>query len=113
MNIVIYTRVSTVEQAELNKSLKNQEDACRLYASKKPDWNVAKVYTEKGESAKTTDRTELKEMLTYCRKNYKSVDAVMVWKLDRLARKTEDHIALANIFAKLNIQLVSATEALE
>ena len=39
----------------MNKSLKNQEDACKLYASKKPDWNVVKVFTEKGESAKTTD----------------------------------------------------------
>lgn len=113
MNAVIYTRVSTVEQAEMNKSLDNQEKACRDYAARLPDVRVAEVFTEEGESAKTADRTQLKRLLIYCTENQKNVSDVIVWKLDRLARRTEDHIALANIFMKLGIRLHSATELLE
>ena len=114
MNAVIYTRVSTVEQVEMNKSLDNQEQACRAYAAKQPNIDkVCEVFTEEGESAKTADRTQLKLLLRYCADNQKVVSDVIVWKLDRLARRTEDHIALANIFMKLGIRLHSATEVLE
>ncbi len=62
MKAVIYTRVSTVEQAEMNKSLDNQEEACRTYAAKQ-NLDVLKVFKEEGESAKTADRTQLKELV--------------------------------------------------
>lgn len=62
MNAIIYIRVSTTEQAELGYSLKAQEQLCIDYAIRN-NYEVLKVFTEKGESAKTTNRTELKSML--------------------------------------------------
>lgn len=64
MNAIIYTRVSTAEQVE-GYSLKSQEELCMEYAIRHK-YNVLKVFIEKGESAKTTDRTELKSLLGAC-----------------------------------------------
>ncbi len=113
MKAVIYTRVSTVEQAEMNKSLEMQEKACRDFVAKSLNATVERVFIEEGESAKTADRTQLKELISYCMEHKGEIKYVVVWKLDRLARKTEDHIALVNIFMKLGIRLCSATELLE
>jgi site-specific DNA recombinase len=65
MKAVIYTRVSTLEQAESNKSLDTQEKDCRSFAARK-NIDVEKVFEERGESAKTADRTELKALLRFC-----------------------------------------------
>ena len=113
MKVVIYTRVSTVEQAEKNKSLEVQENACRDYVAKHNLGDVVEVYKEEGESAKTANRTQLNKMLRELAGDHKDVRHLIVFKLDRLARKTEDHIALANIFIKLGVKLHSATEVLE
>ena len=112
MNTVIYTRVSTKEQAENNKSLDMQKDACKDYAAHK-NIDVVKIFIEQGESAKTADRTELQKMLRYCADRKNKVQNVIVWKLDRLARKTEDHLALTSMFAKYGARLHSATEPIE
>jgi DNA invertase Pin-like site-specific DNA recombinase len=112
MSSIIYTRVSTQEQADNNKSLDNQRDACKDYAAKK-NLDVMKVFVEEGESAKTADRTKLKELLNYMRDNKGLVKNVIVWKVDRLARKTEDHLMLTGLFAKMGARLHSVTEPLE
>ncbi|HEY1644867.1 MAG TPA: recombinase family protein [Candidatus Saccharimonadales bacterium] len=73
---VIYTRVSSDEQVD-NMSLGNQEEACRNFvANQQGDLKVAKVFVEQGESAKSADRTKLKEMLEYCRQNRHTVALV-------------------------------------
>ena len=55
MKAVIYCRVSSKEQVD-NFSLPTQEAACRDYCSRN-EWSVAEVFIERGESAKTADRT--------------------------------------------------------
>lgn len=112
MEAVVYTRVSTLEQAENNKSLDNQQQACRDYAARL-NLDVIKVFTEQGESAKTADRTQLKAMIEYMGANKGRVKNVIVWKVDRLARKTEDHLMLTGLFAKMGARLHSVTEPLE
>ncbi len=106
---VIYTRVSTTEQANQGYSLQRQKKECLEFA-KKNGYEVVEVFEERGESAKTTDRTELKAMLNYCSLNKKEIDAVIVWKSDRLSRNFDDHYALATIFAGLSINILFATE---
>ena len=61
---VIYCRVSTKEQTE-NLSLPTQKRACEEYCLRE-GWEVARVFVEEGESARSADRTQLKELLTYC-----------------------------------------------
>ena len=110
-NAVIYVRVSSKEQLE-GSSLETQEKICRDYASHN-EYDVMKVFVEKGESAKTTDRTELQLLLEYIAKNYKYLNAIIVYKIDRLARNTLDHAMLKVGFSKYGIKLISATEHLE
>ena len=107
---VIYTRVSSEEQVD-NMSLGNQEDSCRDFVARQQgDLKVDRVFTEEGESAKSADRTKLKEMLEYCRENKHKVGHVVVYKLDRFARSVQDHMALQAILKKMDIILWSATE---
>lgn len=108
-NALIYTRVSTKEQAEGGYSLSNQDKECKKFAIDN-NYSILNVYEERGESAKTTDRTELQKLMKYCFQNKKDIDVLIVWKLDRLARNMEDFYSLTNYFNKLNIRVLSATE---
>ena len=108
-NAIIYTRVSTKEQAEGGYSLSNQDKECKKFAIDNK-FSILKVYEERGESAKTTDRTELQHLMRYCTQNKKEIDALIIWKFDRLARNMKDFYFLNNYFNSLNIKVLSATE---
>ncbi|MCL4415907.1 MAG: recombinase family protein, partial [Actinobacteria bacterium] len=89
---VIYIRVSSEEQVE-NFSLKTQEEICRRDAKYK-GYEIDQVFREEGKSAKTIlGRPELLKMLDYCRKNKKDIQAVYVYRLDRLSRQTSDYFS--------------------
>ena len=105
---VIYTRVSTKEQVE-NLSLGVQERVCRDYAGRE-GLEVARVFREEGESAKTADRTELQVLLAYCRTHKATVGFVVVHSLSRFSRDTRAHHALVGLLAGWGIALRSATE---
>lgn len=81
---VIYCRVSTKHQVDEGNSLSTQERLCREYALKQ-GYEVAAVYIEKGESAKTKDRTELQKMMSFCAIKKNNVSYVVVYKLDRFS----------------------------
>lgn len=107
--VIIYTRVSTTEQANKGFSLAKQKEDCITFA-KKQGFEVVKIFEERGESAKTTDRKELQSLLKYCTENRKQINALIVWKFDRLSRNVEDHYSLMAIFNKFSIEILSATE---
>jgi len=106
---VIYTRVSSVEQVENGGSLDTQERICKAYA-KDNGITVKELFTEKGESAKTANRTELKKMIDYCTKHQKEVDAVIIYKVDRLARDVGDYFSIMKTLNSKGIVILSVTE---
>ena len=108
---VLYLRVSSKEQME-GSSIETQERICTDYALRN-EYEIDRIFTEKGESAKTADRTELKALLDYVSKYSKNLEAAIIYKIDRLARNTLDHAQLKLFFNKFGIKLVSATENLE
>jgi DNA invertase Pin-like site-specific DNA recombinase len=61
LKAVIYTRVSTEEQAK-NLSLETQQRECRDYCERN-GYTVDRVFEERGASAKTTVRPEFQAML--------------------------------------------------
>ncbi|HBL30998.1 MAG TPA: hypothetical protein DD490_29565, partial [Acidobacteria bacterium] len=69
LRAIIYCRVSSKEQT-LNLSLPVQEDQCRTFCQLN-GWDVDRVFLERGESAKTANRTELQAALTYLREQNK------------------------------------------
>jgi DNA invertase Pin-like site-specific DNA recombinase len=89
---VIYVRVSTKEQTE-NLSLTTQLRACEEYC-RRQGYEVLERFHEEGESAKSTDRSQLQNLLTYGRLNKGRVHFVVVFNLTRFARDKYDHFAL-------------------
>ena len=109
MRAVIYCRVSTEEQTR-NLSLPTQERACREYCERE-GLEIARVFTERGESAKTTQRPEFLSMLSYCRQNKGRVHAVVVLRFDRFARNSSDHHhTVRGLLAGFGIRLHSVME---
>ena len=108
---VICVRVSTKEQTE-NLSLPTQLRACEEYC-RREGYEVLERFTEQGESAKTTDRTELQSLLNYCRTHKGKVHFVVVYNITRFAREKYDHFALRALLKSLGISLRSATEPID
>lgn len=110
VNVVLYLRVSSEEQAKYGFSIDNQRIDCTNFAERN-GYHVVKVFTDDGKSAKDLNRPEAKEMLSYMGKSKNHIDALIVWRLDRLTRNTMDyHGEIRPFLDKHNIKLLSATE---
>jgi site-specific DNA recombinase len=108
---VIYVRVSTKEQTE-NLSLPTQLRACEEYCHRQ-GYEILERFHEEGESAKTTDRSQLQALLKYCRTHKGKAHFVVVYNLTRFAREKYDHFALRAHLKSLGISLRSATEPID
>ncbi len=108
---VIYCRVSTKEQTQ-NLSLPTQKRACEEYCERE-GLEVARVFVEQGESAKTAERTQLQLMLKFCAEHKGQIDFVVVYNLSRFSRETRDHHALAATLAGFGTRLRSVTEPID
>lgn len=111
MNAVMYCRVSSKEQVD-GTSLESQQIACKEYATRN-HLNVARVFVERGESAKFADRPQLLDMLEFCAKAEHGIEQVLVWKVDRLARNVGDHFNIKAGLMKRGIRVVSVTEPID
>jgi len=105
---VIYVRVSSDEQVK-GMSLEFQKADCLAYAQSR-GFTVDRVFEDRGESAKFANRPALLELLEYSRKHRKSLGALIVWKLDRLARNQLDYYYLKRTLLDSGVALHSATE---
>jgi site-specific DNA recombinase len=106
--LVIYCRVSTVEQVE-NYSLETQEKTCREWAAKN-GYSIAAVYVEEGESAKTTNRPKFQQAISFCLKHRKTVGVILVYKMNRFARNAADQTYVDSFLHRYGISVRSATE---
>lgn len=111
-NCVCYRRVSSKEQAIEGGSLETQYQVCREKVAQL-GYTVVEEFADEGESAKTTDRQGLRDLLDYCAKHHKTIDALVIYKIDRLARSTEDYTVLRTLFKRLNIKIISVSEKIE
>jgi len=110
MQAVAYIRVSTEEQVS-GTSLDSQEKACLEYA-RNNNITLSKdnIFREEGVSAKLIDRPKLSRMIDYCGKNKDKISHCIVWKVDRLARRSEYHHIIKARLAKNGVKLISVTE---
>lgn len=105
---VIYSRVSTEEQAKEDKfSLAVQKRVCREFAQKKK-YEVVQIFEDAGKSATNTNRPALKNLMSFLEDN--DIDFVLVQDTDRLARNTLDHLGIKAFFRKNNTQLISVSQ---
>lgn len=90
MMVCGYVRVSTDTQLD-NYSIDEQSDRIRAYCAAK-GWTLLNIYTDGGFSGGNTNRPALQQMLHDVREN--QIDAVVVYKLDRLSRSQKDTLTL-------------------
>ena len=90
MMVFAYARVSTENQLE-NYSIEEQTDRLKSYCAAR-DWVLLHTYVDGGYSGGNTDRPALQAMLAQLRETH--VDAVVVYKLDRLSRSQKDTLTL-------------------
>ncbi len=109
---IIYYRVSTEDQAQNGVSLEQQKKACLEYALNH-DIEIVKLFHDDGVSAKTVNRKGLQELLSYCSKNYKNLDSVIVYKIDRLSRNVKDYATILMALEESKIKFISATETVD
>jgi len=110
MRVAGYLRVSTEDQAESGLSLQNQELKVVGLAGVH-DWEVVAVVEDSGVSAKSVNRPGLQRVLSLVRS--RKIDAVVVYKLDRLTRNLRNLLDLLEIFHRFKVRLVSVTEAID
>jgi site-specific DNA recombinase len=112
----IYLRVSTAAQATRGRepegySIPAQREACQAKAAEL-DAEVVAEYTDRGESAKTADRPQLKELLARLEAE-RDLDYVIVHKVDRLARNRYDDATITYALHEAGVELVSVTENID
>lgn len=105
---IIYCRVSSKEQVD-GTSLETQERYSINYA-KQNNIEVLGTYIEKGESAKTTNRTEFQKAIAFCGKKKNSIDYFVVYKIDRFSRNNYDHETMRAVLKGYGTQLRSVSE---
>jgi DNA invertase Pin-like site-specific DNA recombinase len=112
---VSYLRVSTREQAERGGteegfSIPTQREA---NARKAADLGarIVREFVDAGESARSSDRPALQEMLAFVVAT--RVEVCLVHKVDRLARNRLDDVHIQQALLEAGVTLVSATESID
>lgn len=108
MKVALYTRVSTLEQAEEGYSISEQKDKLTKYCEIK-DWTVTKIYSDPGFSGSNINRPSMQQLIKDADTGL--YDAILVYKLDRLSRSQKDTLYLIeDVFQKNNIHFISLSE---
>jgi DNA invertase Pin-like site-specific DNA recombinase len=110
MTAIGYVRVSTEDQAKEGVSLDNQKAKIKAYCELK-DLDLAEIVEDAGISAKNLKRPGVQKVLKLARK--REVDAIVVYKLDRIFRSTVDALETTKAFDKWGISFHSIEETLD
>jgi DNA invertase Pin-like site-specific DNA recombinase len=101
MNVVIYARVSTV-----NQDVSRQINELKEYANKE-NFNILEIIKETISGKKEWKTRRLAEIL-----NLENVNGVLIWEFSRLGRNTADVLSIINILNESKIWLYSKKENL-
>ncbi|GAA3020212.1 recombinase family protein [Microbacterium dextranolyticum] len=104
-----YARVSTDLQVD-NTSLPEQREICEA-AIKSRGWELVNAYVDEGLSGTDATRPAWRQMLQDARDG--KIDAVVVSKLDRFARKALDAIRETDRLADMGVDLVLVKEQID
>jgi DNA invertase Pin-like site-specific DNA recombinase len=109
LSLVIYIRVSDAQQVR-GSSLADQERACRAFAAAH-GYKVARIYRDDGRSAFKDDvrhRPQFAQLLADAAS--RRWQAVLVYKLDRWARRARIFHATRHQLEQAGVQLLSSSE---
>ncbi|MCB9807628.1 recombinase family protein [Candidatus Peribacteria bacterium] len=111
-----YIRVSTLEQAKEGNSLKGQQDSLSYFIKahkNEKNWitNKSLLYIDDGYSGANDQRPEYQRMMQDARDG--KFDVILVYKIDRLFRKTKLLLDAVEELEKNNIEFCSQGEAID
>ena len=110
MKVGFYIRVSSDEQKR-GMGPDMQRTRCRGLCEAR-DWQLAREFEDLGLTGRTMDRPGLQAMLAAARE--REIDVVVVYRLDRLARKASDLLKIwEDHLARYGVELASATESVD
>ncbi|CAG5082234.1 hypothetical protein CRYO30217_01848 [Parvicella tangerina] len=111
-NAVIYTRVSTKEQAENNASLETQMKHCLAFAERSK-LNIRQYFGGTHESAKSdTDRKEFNRMLKFV-KSKKDISYIVVYSLDRFSRTGSSGMQIKDQLKKIGVSVITVSQNID
>lgn len=108
-NCVIYTRVSTKEQADNNMSLETQRKGCESYAQKN-SFQILGYFGGTYESAKTDERKHFNNMLTFVKKAKTKISTIIVYSVDRFSRSGANAIYITEQLKREGISVFAVTQ---
>lgn len=113
---VSYIRVSTRGQAERGGAEEGFSIPAQREANKRKAASlgalIVKEFVDRGESARSANRSELQKMLRYLRET-PEIDFCIVHKLDRLARNRADDVEINKAFDEAGVRLISTSENID
>lgn len=110
LNVAIYSRVSTEEQAKEGLSVEAQIDKCEAFC-KARGWNIYKIYKDAGYSAGSLNRPSLELLLRDAKE--KKFNIILVYKIDRFSRRLRDLILVLEELKQEKINFTSVTEQID
>ena len=109
---LLYTRVSTDEQADKGFSLRDQKDRLVKYCSVN-NIEIVKHFEDDGYSAKTFKRPQFNNLLDFVKKNKNLVNKILVVKWDRFSRNTEASFSMISQLVKLGVKVEAIEQRLD
>jgi len=106
----IYTRQSTSAQNRVLSSCDAQFGTCHDYVRAQADsfWRwIGRRFDDVGESGASIDRPALRRLLEHVHNG--DIDAIVVYRLDRLTRSLLDSVAILNTLREASVKLLIVT----
>ena len=110
MKAIGYIRVSTEEQAREGISLENQRGKIGAYCDLN-DLELIGIVEDAGRSGKDLNREGVQTLLNLVKG--RKVDAIVVYKLDRLSRRVKDTLTIMDAIDKKGIAFHSINERID
>jgi site-specific DNA recombinase len=108
-NCVIYTRVSTKEQADTNMSLTTQLKHCEQYAIKQ-QYSIKGIFGGTYESAKDDERKEFNRMLSFVKKSKEKISYIIVYSVDRFSRSGANAIYIKEKLKSQGVHILAVSQ---
>lgn len=111
INVVLYLRVSTEEQAQKGFSLDYQEESLKRFCELR-GYNIVAIYRE-DHSAKNFKRPQWNNLQAYVKTNKRTVDKILFAKWDRFSRNVQEAFNIISQFENMGVEVNAAEQWLE
>src|SRR5690606_10059296 len=105
-NAIIYTRVSTDEQAEKGFSLRHQKEQLENYCQQK-GYRILNHFQDDYSAKNFSARPEFQKLLRYVHSNKKNIDVLLFTRWDRFSRNIEAAYRMIRQFKEMGIEVNS------